>query len=134
MTDLVRHPDDRAGRDGADHAARGLNLYVVQGARKSGRLSEVMVGCIPYALIMLLMAFALIAAARAYVWPAGRRACPLDRAFLRDCSGHWRHSPGRQVQDVFAGSRAQSNNCLRLCHLCPANCGIADCQKLGFRM
>ncbi len=46
----------------------GLNLYVVQGARKSGRLSEVMVGCIPYALIMLMMAFALIAFPGLALW------------------------------------------------------------------
>lgn len=39
----------------------GLNLYVVQGARKSGSLNEVMLGAIPYAAVMLMMAFALIA-------------------------------------------------------------------------
>ncbi|MEM9641078.1 MAG: TRAP transporter large permease [Pseudomonadota bacterium] len=39
----------------------GLNLYVVQGARKSGSLNEVMLGALPYALVMLAMAFALIA-------------------------------------------------------------------------
>ena len=39
----------------------GLNLYVVQGARRSGHLSEVMVGAIPYVLVMLGMAGALIA-------------------------------------------------------------------------
>ncbi len=39
----------------------GLNLYVVQGARKSGSFTDVMVGCIPYVLVMLLMAAALIA-------------------------------------------------------------------------
>lgn len=39
----------------------GLNLYVVQGARQSGRMSEVMVGAIPYVLMMLLMVVALIA-------------------------------------------------------------------------
>ena len=39
----------------------GLNLYVVQGARKSGTLSEVMLGSIPFVLAMLAMAFALIA-------------------------------------------------------------------------
>jgi C4-dicarboxylate transporter DctM subunit len=39
----------------------GLNLYVVQGARKSGHLNEVMLGAIPYALTMLAMAMALIA-------------------------------------------------------------------------
>ena len=39
----------------------GLNLYVVQAARKSGTLSEVMLGAVPYVIAMLLMAFALIA-------------------------------------------------------------------------
>lgn len=39
----------------------GLNLYVVQGARKEGKLSEVMLGVIPYVGAMLLMAAALIA-------------------------------------------------------------------------
>ena len=39
----------------------GLNLYVVQGARKSGRMSEVMIGTIPFVLTMLLMVAALIA-------------------------------------------------------------------------
>jgi C4-dicarboxylate transporter, DctM subunit len=39
----------------------GLNLYVVQGARKSGKLSEVMLGTIPYVIVMLLMVVALIA-------------------------------------------------------------------------
>ncbi|MEM6593572.1 MAG: TRAP transporter large permease [Pseudomonadota bacterium] len=39
----------------------GLNLYVVQGARKSGSLNEVMLGALPYCLVMLAMAFALIA-------------------------------------------------------------------------
>ncbi len=39
----------------------GLNLYVVQGARKSGKLSEVMLGVIPYVFAMLLMVAALIA-------------------------------------------------------------------------
>ena len=39
----------------------GLNLYVVQGARKSGHLNEVMLGTIPYVLVMLAMAGALIA-------------------------------------------------------------------------
>ncbi len=40
----------------------GLNLYVVQGARRSGTMSEVMVGAIPFVLVMFLMAIALIAA------------------------------------------------------------------------
>jgi len=39
----------------------GLNLYVVQGARKSGSLSEVMLGTIPYVCMMLLMVVLLIA-------------------------------------------------------------------------
>lgn len=39
----------------------GLNLYVVQGARKSGSLNQVMLGALPYCLTMLAMAFALIA-------------------------------------------------------------------------
>lgn len=39
----------------------GLNLYVVQGARKSGTLAEVMLGAVPYVLVMLLMVAALIA-------------------------------------------------------------------------
>ena len=39
----------------------GLNLYVVQGARKGGRMSEVMLGAAPYVLVMLAMAAALIA-------------------------------------------------------------------------
>lgn len=46
----------------------GLNLYVVQGARKSGSLNEVMLGAIPYALVMLLMAFALIAFPGIALW------------------------------------------------------------------
>ncbi len=39
----------------------GLNLYVVQGARKSGSLNEVMLGALPYCLTMLAMALLLIA-------------------------------------------------------------------------
>jgi len=39
----------------------GLNLYVVQGARKSGTMSEVMLGSIPYVVAMLIMAALLIA-------------------------------------------------------------------------
>jgi len=39
----------------------GLNLYVVQGARKNGRLSDVMIGVIPFVLIMLLMVVLLVA-------------------------------------------------------------------------
>ncbi|MGA1343768.1 MAG: TRAP transporter large permease [Hyphomonas sp.] len=39
----------------------GLNLYVVQGARRSGRMSEVMLGAIPFVLVMLGMVALLIA-------------------------------------------------------------------------
>lgn len=39
----------------------GLNLYVVQGARKSGRMGEVMLGAIPYVIAMLIMVGLLIA-------------------------------------------------------------------------
>ena len=38
----------------------GLNLYVVQGARKSGNMSEVMVGAIPFVVAMLIMVGLLI--------------------------------------------------------------------------
>ncbi|WP_349358119.1 TRAP transporter large permease [Stappia sp.] len=38
----------------------GLNLYVVQGARKSGRMTEVMLGTIPYVLVMLAMVALLV--------------------------------------------------------------------------
>ncbi|EAQ24763.1 TRAP transporter large permease [Roseovarius sp. 217] len=38
----------------------GLNLYVVQAARTSGNLSDVMLGVIPYAFVLLLMAAALL--------------------------------------------------------------------------
>ncbi|MFC4350817.1 TRAP transporter large permease [Fodinicurvata halophila] len=38
----------------------GLNLYVVQGARQKGHLGEVMVGAIPYVLVMLLMVALLV--------------------------------------------------------------------------
>lgn len=46
----------------------GLNLYVVQGARKSGNIGEVMLGASPYAIVMLLMAFALIAFPQIALW------------------------------------------------------------------
>lgn len=39
----------------------GLNLYVVQGARKSGKMSDVMLGVIPFVVAMLLMVVLLIA-------------------------------------------------------------------------
>ncbi len=46
----------------------GLNLYVVQGARKSGSLNEVMLGALPYCAAMLAMAFALIAFPQIALW------------------------------------------------------------------
>ncbi len=39
----------------------GLNLYVVQGARKSGNMSDVMLGALPFVAVMLMMVIALIA-------------------------------------------------------------------------
>ena len=39
----------------------GLNLYVVQGARRSGHLGEVMIGALPYVLVMAAMVVALVA-------------------------------------------------------------------------
>ena len=39
----------------------GLNLYVVQGARRSGHLGEVMIGAIPFVLVMLAMVGLLVA-------------------------------------------------------------------------
>lgn len=38
----------------------GLNLYVVQGVRKSGSLNEVMLGAIPFVIGMLLMVVLLV--------------------------------------------------------------------------
>ena len=38
----------------------GLNLYVVQGARKSGNLTEVMLGTIPFVLVMVAMIIGLV--------------------------------------------------------------------------
>ncbi len=49
----------------------GLNLYVVQGARKTGNLSEVMVGAIPFVLTMLAMAAALIVFPGLALWLPG---------------------------------------------------------------
>jgi C4-dicarboxylate transporter DctM subunit len=46
----------------------GLNLYVVQGARKSGSMTEVMVGAVPYVLVMLAMAALLIAFPQIALW------------------------------------------------------------------
>lgn len=39
----------------------GLNLYVVQGARRSGHLGEVMIGALPYVAVMMAMIVALVA-------------------------------------------------------------------------
>ncbi|MRX49687.1 TRAP transporter large permease subunit [Paracoccus sp. S-4012] len=46
----------------------GLNLYVVQGARKSGSLTDVMVGVIPYVIVMLLMVAVLVAFPGLALW------------------------------------------------------------------
>ncbi|MEX0758599.1 MAG: TRAP transporter large permease subunit, partial [Tistlia sp.] len=49
----------------------GLNLYVVQGARKGGNLAEVMVGAIPYVAVMLVMAALLIVFPGIALWLGG---------------------------------------------------------------
>ncbi len=46
----------------------GLNLYVVQAARRTGSLNDVLVGAIPFVVIMLGMAFALIAFPGIALW------------------------------------------------------------------
>lgn len=49
----------------------GLNLYVVQAARRMGRLGEVMVGAIPFVVVMFIMAIALIAFPGLALWLGG---------------------------------------------------------------
>ncbi|WP_378942738.1 TRAP transporter large permease [Paracoccus sp. R86501] len=46
----------------------GLNLFVVQGARKSGSINDVIMGVIPYVLVMALMVVALIALPGLALW------------------------------------------------------------------
>ena len=46
----------------------GLNLFVVQGARQRGHLTEVMVGAIPYVLTMFVMAIVLIVFPQLALW------------------------------------------------------------------
>lgn len=46
----------------------GLNLFVVQGARKSGSINDVIMGVIPYVLVMALMVAALIAVPGLALW------------------------------------------------------------------
>ena len=50
----------------------GLNLFVVQGARRGGSLAEVMVGAAPFVGVMLLMAGALIAVPGLALWLPGK--------------------------------------------------------------
>ena len=49
----------------------GLNLYVVQAARSSGKFSQVMIGVIPYVGVMLIMAGMLIAFPQLALWLPG---------------------------------------------------------------
>lgn len=49
----------------------GLNLYVVQAARSSGKISQVMIGVIPYVGVMLIMAMLLIAFPQLALWLPG---------------------------------------------------------------
>jgi len=46
----------------------GLNLYVVQSARGEGRIGQVMIGALPYVLVMLVMVVALIAMPEIALW------------------------------------------------------------------
>lgn len=46
----------------------GLNLFVVQGARKRGSINDVIMGVIPYVLVMVLMVVALIALPGLALW------------------------------------------------------------------
>lgn len=50
----------------------GLNLYVVQGARRGGSLTQVMVGVIPYVIVMLLMVAVLVAFPALALWLPGQ--------------------------------------------------------------
>ena len=49
----------------------GLNLYVVQGARRSGTMGQIMAGAAPYAAVMLAMAAMLIAVPGLALWLPG---------------------------------------------------------------
>ncbi len=49
----------------------GLNLYVVHGTRRSGSLTQVMVGAVPYVATMLVMAALLIAFPQIALWLPG---------------------------------------------------------------
>jgi len=46
----------------------GLNLYVVQSARGEGRIGQVMVGALPYVVVMFVMVIALIAMPEIALW------------------------------------------------------------------
>ena len=46
----------------------GLNLFVVQGARRSGSINQVIMGAIPYVLVMICMVAALIAVPGLALW------------------------------------------------------------------
>jgi TRAP-type C4-dicarboxylate transport system permease large subunit len=49
----------------------GLNLYVVQGVRKSGSLNDVMLGAIPFVLVMMLMAILILVFPSIALWLPG---------------------------------------------------------------
>ncbi|MFP4463561.1 MAG: TRAP transporter large permease [Guyparkeria sp.] len=49
----------------------GLNLYVVQGARRTGHLGEVMIGALPYVLTMLVMVVLLVLFPGLALWLPG---------------------------------------------------------------
>jgi C4-dicarboxylate transporter, DctM subunit len=49
----------------------GLNLYVVQGVRKSGSLNDVMLGAIPFVLVMMVMAILILIFPSIALWLPG---------------------------------------------------------------
>jgi tripartite ATP-independent transporter DctM subunit len=49
----------------------GLNLYVVQGVRKSGSLNDVMIGAIPFVAVMMLMAILILIFPSIALWLPG---------------------------------------------------------------
>ena len=49
----------------------GLNLYVVQGVRKSGSLNDIMLGAIPFVLVMMLMAILILIFPSIALWLPG---------------------------------------------------------------
>ncbi len=49
----------------------GINLYVVQGVRKSGKLTDVMIGTLPFVLTMFVMIALMLAFPQIALWLPG---------------------------------------------------------------